>query len=66
MNTKMLAEWLRDIARHIEEDSPLIRDVGVDDAVSEEGLARKIITITFNAPGRSSPPDGDRSDIHRH
>ncbi|OHY61886.1 hypothetical protein BB778_04660 [Pluralibacter gergoviae] len=66
MDKKMLAEWLRDIARHIEEDSPLIRDVGVDDAVSEEGLARKIITITFNAPGRSSPPEGDLSGIHRH
>ncbi len=54
MDTKMLAEWLRDIAQHTEEESPLIRDVSVDDAISEEGLVRKIITITFNAPGRSS------------
>lgn len=53
MDREMLAEWLRDIARHIEEESPLIRDVSVDDALSEEGLARKIITITFNAPGRA-------------
>lgn len=50
MDREMLAEWLRDIAQHIEEESPLIRDVSVDDALSDEGLARKIITVTFNAP----------------
>ena len=56
MDREMLAEWLRDIAQHIEEESPLIRDVSVDDALSDEGLARQIITITFTAPGRASPP----------
>ena len=29
MDREMLAEWLRDIAQHIEEESPLIRDVSV-------------------------------------
>ncbi|WP_445153310.1 hypothetical protein [Enterobacter hormaechei] len=66
MDREMLAEWLRDIAQHIEEESPLIRDVSVDDALSDEGLARKIITITFNAPGRASPPEENVSDISRH
>lgn len=65
MDREMLAEWLRDIAQHIEEESPLIRDVSVDDAISEEGMARKIITITFNAPGRISPTEGDPRGIHR-
>lgn len=46
MDKKTLADWLRDIARHIEEESPLIRDVSLDDAISEEGLTRKIVTIT--------------------
>ncbi|MGP6457699.1 hypothetical protein ACTZGH_23645 [Enterobacter ludwigii] len=66
MDREMLAEWLRDIAQHIEEESPLIRDVSVDDALSEEGLTRKIITITFNAPGRASQPEENISDISRH
>ncbi|EAT6619975.1 hypothetical protein E4Y45_07935 [Salmonella enterica] len=66
MDRQMLAEWLRDIARHIEEESPLIRDVSVDDALSDEGLARKIITITFNAPGRAPQPEEDASSIPRH
>lgn len=44
MDREMLAEWLRDIAQHIEEESPLIRDVSVDDALSDEGW-----------PERSSP-----------
>lgn len=35
MDREMLAEWLRDIAQHIEEESPLIRDISVDDALSE-------------------------------
>lgn len=68
MDKKMLAEWLRDIAQHIEEESPLIRDVGVDNAISEEGMARKIITITFNAPGRDPKPEpetnGKTADKH--
>jgi hypothetical protein len=59
----MLAEWLRDIAQHIEEESPLIRDVSVDDALSDEGLAKKIITITFNAPGRVIQTEEDVSSI---
>lgn len=66
MDKKMLADWLRDIARHIEDDSPLIKDIGVDNAISEEGMAKKIITITFNMPGRSSTPDVESSGIHRH
>jgi len=53
-------------AQHIEEESPLIRDVSVDDALSDEGLARKIITITFNASGRAPPPEENASDIPRH
>ena len=40
MDREMLAEWLRDIAQHIEEESPLIRDVSVDDALSDEGTTR--------------------------
>lgn len=66
MDREMLAEWLRDIAQHIEEESPLIRDIRVDDALSGEGLARKIITITFNAAGRASQPEEDVSNIPRH
>ncbi|WP_191939656.1 hypothetical protein IFU37_023370 (plasmid) [Pantoea agglomerans] len=66
MDREMLAEWLRDIAQHIEEESPLIRDVSADDALSGEGLARKIITITFNVPGRASQPEENISDISRH
>lgn len=65
MDREMLAEWLRDIAQHIEEESPLIRDISVDDALSEEGLARKIITITFNAPGCAPLPEEDVSSIPR-
>jgi len=66
MDREMLAEWLRDIAQHIEEESPLICDVSVDDALSDEGLDRKIITITFNAPGRAPQPEEDVSSIPRH
>ncbi|MGG2141521.1 hypothetical protein [Symbiopectobacterium sp. RP] len=66
MDREMLAEWLRDIAQHIEGESPLIRDVSVDDALSDEGLARKIITITFNAPSRAPQPEENVSDIPRH
>lgn len=66
MNREMLAEWLRDIAQHIEEESPLIRDVSVEDALSDEGLARKVITITFNAPGRAPQQEESISDITRH
>lgn len=66
MDKQILADWLRDIARHIEEESPLIRDVSVDDALSEEGLTRKIITVTFNAPGRAPQPEEDVSRLHRH
>lgn len=47
MDRGMLAEWLRDIAQHIEEESPLIRDVSVDDALSDEGLAKR------SSPSRS-------------
>ncbi|HDL7643723.1 TPA: hypothetical protein PXO92_000227 [Yersinia enterocolitica] len=57
MDKEMLANWLRDIACHIEEESPLIRDVTLDDALSDEGLFRKIITITFNAPGHTPQPE---------
>lgn len=66
MDKEMLADWLRDIARHIEEESPLIRDVAVDDALSDEGLARKVITITFNAPGRVPQPEENVSSITQH
>lgn len=66
MNKKILAEWLRDIAHHIEEESPLIRDVRLDDAISDEGQARKIVTITFNAPGHALLPESDVSSITRH
>ena len=53
MDKKMFAEWLRDIAQHIEENSPLIRNLSVVDDTSDDGFARKNISITFNAPGRS-------------
>ncbi|ECD9518167.1 hypothetical protein FNN87_27175 [Salmonella enterica subsp. diarizonae] len=59
-------KFMRDIAQHIEEENSLIRDVSVDDALSDEGLTRKIITITFNAPGRTPQPEENVSDIHRH
>jgi hypothetical protein len=62
MDRGMLAEWLQDIAQHIEEESPLIRDVSVDDALSDEGWP-KIITITFNAPGRVIQTEEDVSSI---
>jgi len=38
----------------------------VDDALSDEGLARKIITITFNEPGRAPQPEEDVSNLSRH
>lgn len=63
MNTKMLAEWLRDIARHIEEDSPLIRD---ENALSGEGMARKVITTSFNVLGRTPQYEDDICVISRH
>ncbi|HAG2284936.1 TPA: hypothetical protein G8W61_005346 [Salmonella enterica] len=66
MEKSVLAEWLRDIARHIEEESPLIRDVTVDDALSDEGLTRKVITITFNVPGRPPQPEEEVSNVTRH
>lgn len=66
MNNAMLADWLRDIARHIEEESPLIRDVAIDDVLSDEGLPKKIITITFNAPGHAPQPEEDVSGILWH
>ena len=66
MGKKILADWLRDLARHIEEESPIIRDVSVDDALSDEGLARKVITITFNTPGHLPPPEEDASHLTRH
>ncbi|WP_158784740.1 hypothetical protein [Pantoea sp. BAV 3049] len=66
MDRGMMAEWLRHIAQHIEEESPLIRNVSVDDALSDKGLARKIITITFNAPGRAPQPEEDVSSTPRH
>ncbi|EAN7517982.1 hypothetical protein QLL71_005065 [Salmonella enterica] len=62
----MLAEWLRDIAQHTEEESSQIRDVCVDDALSDEGRTRKNITITFNAPGCAPQSEENVSDIHRH
>ncbi|CAD6106714.1 hypothetical protein [Escherichia coli] len=65
MDREMLAKRLLDVALHIEE-SPLIRDVSVDNALSHEGQTRKIITITFNAPSRTSQPEEDVSSIHRH
>ncbi|HHL2713213.1 TPA: hypothetical protein ACQ39K_004877 [Yersinia enterocolitica] len=66
MDKEMIANWLRDIARHIEEESPLIRDVTLDDARSDEGLVRKIITITFNAPGHAPQPEKEVSGITHH
>jgi hypothetical protein len=57
MNKETLADWLRDIAGHIEAESPLIRDIRVDDTRSDEGMVQKVITITFNAPGPPPPSD---------
>ena len=50
MDREMLAEWLRDIAQHIEEESPLIRDVSVDDALSDEGMARNHVQCAWSRP----------------
>jgi len=63
MDREMLAEWLRDIAQHIEEESPLIRDVSVDDALSDEGLAHHHHVQCGRC---ASQPEEDVSSIPRH
>lgn len=45
---------------------PLIRDVNVGNALSEEGVGQKIITFTFNASGRAPHPEEDVSSIPRY
>lgn len=55
MEKHLLVQWLREMARHIEEENPLIQNVRLYDSLSDKGFARKILTITFNAPG--APPD---------
>jgi hypothetical protein len=58
MSREMLAEWLRDI-------SSLIRDVSVDDALSDEGLTRK-----KSSPSRSTrqvvPHNREKKSATRH
>lgn len=66
MDKEMMADWLQDIARYIEEESSLIRDISMDDALSDEGVARKVMTITFNVAGRAPQSEGDVSNRPRH
>lgn len=49
-NLKEFAEWLRDIAQHIEEGSPLIKSVKTGIKPSDTGGAIKAIEIEFSAP----------------
>ncbi|MDK9364186.1 hypothetical protein [Lelliottia wanjuensis] len=51
-NPKEFAEWLRDIAQHIEESSPLIKLVRTESKNSDNGDAIKLIELTFNTPRR--------------
>lgn len=55
MKKTQLADWLHDVASHIEAESPLIRTVTLDDDVSETGEAVKVVRITFNSPARGIP-----------
>ncbi|MCT4709132.1 hypothetical protein MUA04_02820 [Enterobacteriaceae bacterium H11S18] len=55
MKKTQLAEWLHDIASHIEAESPLIRTVTLDDEVSETGETVRVVRITFNRPARAIP-----------
>lgn len=49
-NPKEFAEWLRNIAHHIEVSSPLINSVKTGIKPSESGGAIKAIEIEFSAP----------------
>lgn len=51
-NKQEFAEWLRDIAQHIEEESPLIKSVKTGNKASEAGGTVKAIEIEFNTPRR--------------
>jgi hypothetical protein len=51
-NPKEFAEWLRDIADHIEEGSPLIKAVRTENKPSDSGEAVKVIEIVFNHHSR--------------
>jgi len=57
MKKTQLAEWLHDLADHVVEESPLIRQVTIDDDVSETGEAVKVVRITFNRPARAMPDE---------
>lgn len=52
-NKSQFAQWLRDIADHIEEGSPLIHDVETENEESD-GRPVKVIRITFNRPEQNS------------
>lgn len=49
-NPKEFAEWLRDIAQHIEEGSQLIISVKTGIKPSDSGGAVKAIEIEFSTP----------------
>lgn len=50
---QQFAEWLRDIAQHIEENSALINSVSIGDKPSDDpDLAVKVIEVIFNRPRR--------------
>ncbi|MFZ4221332.1 hypothetical protein ACEV6Q_26320 [Enterobacter ludwigii] len=51
-NPKEFAEWLRDIARHIDENSPLIKSVSTGMKPDESGKTIKVIEIEFNRARR--------------
>jgi len=57
MKKTQLADWLHDVAIHIQEESPLIRTVTLDDEVSETGEAVRVVRITFNRPARDIPDE---------
>lgn len=53
MDNKSMAEWLRNIADHLEELSPLIRNIEMENDSSPEGNAVTHIHVTFNYPSRA-------------
>ncbi|MEB7890964.1 hypothetical protein NGK36_16970 [Hafnia alvei] len=49
-NPKEFAEWLRDVAQHIEEGSSLIKSVRTGMAAPGSDRAVKVIEIEFRRP----------------
>lgn len=49
-NPKEFAEWLRDVAQHIEDGSPLIKSVMTGTEAPSSDCTTKIIEIKFRRP----------------